>query len=927
MQTRDSIVELKETKIFISLQKQSDEYANRICKFVQGVAPILATTCRFFPYYTRHDAHHGFRVTRRIEQIVDSECFQLDQAKSLGSAELFLLIAAAYAHDLGMSVFPGEEDGLTQALGLNQTAGWEINPVLQKHLRHEHSKRGGAYIMSHADELGVPINLVGALDLMMKSHNYSISDLEREISGAFAAQERPIDVKQLAIIVCVADAMEFSDTRVVDGVLDKIKLDPSDEARVSYRENMKHVCIGDSVAVKNAGQVIVNGTFSATQAEVLGLAHRTFDEIEEWIRGYCDIDKRSPVRRLKVSAEPFIRNLTFMGGRFERLGVRLNKKNVIDLIASNAVWRSHGGVAIRELVQNAVEACRYRAHHSSQADKYIPKVSVIFNRTENTIVVSDNGCGMSERTILNNFLTVGSSRAKESAYSGTDYAPIARFGVGFWSVFTVAESAQIQTAAFEDHRGKPDSAIAAKGVAFDVALDELKDYTVFASITQACGTTITLSLKSGIVMDDVFAEVQQHLLCAPVALHLVFDGDETQIPTSVPEVTDFDVFGARQKLKEDFDIRLFQWDGSKGQTELSLGFAYRMVNGKASFLYDPNSSLLQVLSGIKRPKTAVCGFSVPLRPNALCFDLTRVGLFASNHRTPSGFEYAIDRQQLLANSASQNYSQDVTDLIHDGYRAFLDFTGTRNPEAIVALREQAAMHGGNVYDTFTGTELADACTSFPDLQCFRLHEVDTNRSFETAVVHHVDLHQLQKMSGSVLFMQNRHDRPAPGGGHYSFYSESVDATRFVYECGKSYLKMRSDDERIFVAEADRNASMLFDGDPDSTVLYAQVPAFGDICIQRANLSKVQFSGAPRNVLAEIQGRWAGAVYLREFTTPNNKPYVFLGRHRVLILKSSRLAVHLQGLTDGGRRVKLAEVIHCLTEDQAGFTPAAIAALI
>jgi len=38
--------------------------------------------------------------------------------------------------------------------------------------------------------------------------------------------------------------------------------------------------------------------------------------------------------------------------------------------------------------------------------------------------------GMSERVLLDHFLTVGNSRATEKAYASENYAPIARFGIG-----------------------------------------------------------------------------------------------------------------------------------------------------------------------------------------------------------------------------------------------------------------------------------------------------------------------------------------------------------------------------------------------------------------------------------------------------------------------------------------------------------------
>ncbi|UCV03344.1 ATP-binding protein [Dechloromonas denitrificans] len=164
----------------------------------------------------------------------------------------------------------------------------------------------------------------------------------------------------------------------------------------------------------------------------------------------------------------------------------MSKRAVIDLIASNAVWKRSTGAPIRELVQNAVEACRFRMHHSSPADDYRPQVRIEFDRARHTVTVTDNGCGMSLRTILNHFLSVASSRAKEPAYASKSYAPIARFGTGFWSVFTVATKADIRSLAFEAGNAK------GIGLQFEVSLDELKDYTVFRDCPMIPGTSVTL---------------------------------------------------------------------------------------------------------------------------------------------------------------------------------------------------------------------------------------------------------------------------------------------------------------------------------------------------------------------------------------------------------------------------------------------------
>ena len=639
MRVKDPIEELHESQLFKRLKELSDDYAERITKFVSEITPVLATTSRFFPYYTRHDANHGYRVVRRIAQVLKPSCFESASGDALTATELFLLIASAYAHDLGMTVFPGEEDGLAATLSLPLTPGWEADPQLQSYLRRNHSKRGGNYIYDNAERLGVPINLIAQLDWMMKSHNLSIPELDTNLSTPFAAEERVIDIRQLSIILCVADAIEFSDTRVVEGVLDLVSKEGTPEARTSYRENMKHACISDSLAIDD-GRIVVSGTFE--DPDVLSLAHHTCDQIEEWIRGYCDIDRRSELKRLSVRPEPLQRRFELRGARFERLGVRISKKNVIDLISSNAVWQSDRGLPIRELVQNAVEACRYRSFHSAKSDCYIPVVSVAFNRTDRTITVKDNGCGMSERVVLDHFLTVGNSRARERAYSSEAYASIARFGIGFWSVFTIAERANIQTVPFEDKNPEGFG----NGVVFEVELGDLKDYTVFSHTEQSPGTTITLYLKDEIVVDEVFDQTRRQLLCSEVQVVFTLDDEAATIPSRTPPVSDASILLAKQSKKNDLGIETFRWEGTIGETELTLGFAFRLSNGRATFLDEENTPLLLGSRGIRFPLHAVCGFLTNVPFGKFCFDVSRVGTYFANYKTPRGIDFSIDRRGL-----------------------------------------------------------------------------------------------------------------------------------------------------------------------------------------------------------------------------------------------------------------------------------------
>lgn len=920
----DVIEELHSTVLFAHLQKQSEEYARRITKFVGSIAPILATVKTHFPYYTRHDAHHGFRVTKRIGQVLDKNCFDLGSELSLGHVELFLLIAAAYAHDLGMTVFPGEAESLRANFSLDGNS-WETDEKLTAYLRENHSNRGGRYIHAHADEFGVPENLVSALDAMMRSHNLTITELEQKLREPFAAAERIIDVRQIAAILCVGDAIEFSDTRVLEGVLESVRLDGSDAAKISYRENKKHDCIRDSLALDDFGQIVVNGTFA--EPEVLALAHRTFDQMEEWIRGYCDIDRLSRLPRLRVRPEPFRRGLDLLGARFERLGVRMSKRSVIDLIASNAVWRDDPGIALRELIQNAVEACRYREHRASRADEYRPWVRVVFDRSHRTISIQDNGCGMSESTVLNNLLTVGNSRSKEVAYTQGDYAPIARFGVGFWSVFTIAERATIETVEFEGNRDSSTKEIA-EGIGFDVELSELKDYTVFRRKQARVGTLVVLHLKVGVVIDDVFERARGHLLSTEIELTLVFDEEETRIEAQVPDVTDEILLGARARAMREAGLQIFRWRRERNGVDLAMALVYKMNKGRPTFRANENQSVISGISTFHCTRNAVCGFVVPATRGRTAFALERVGAAHVNARSPLGFEYSLDRRILAENDALRNFSAGMVDLVHDGYRDFLRSNHAYTPMEIYRLGVESEMNGGNVYDTYTGPELAQAYSRWADLLCFRLIPVGMETEGDKA--EYVSLEKLKSVSGHCWVVQNRIDTIYADGTFRSLYPDR--AHPLTSRLLSSSIPHMLPPGRNFVLEANRQASMLFDADPQSTIIMVDTEVNGlgknlSICIQRVNLANITFDVAFHDILVEVRGRWTGAVYARDFDRPDGKPYVFLGRHRVLVKRSSRLHAHLHDLKEEGRLARIAMLVHDLTEDDAGFTPKSVSALL
>jgi molecular chaperone HtpG len=109
---------------------------------------------------------------------------------------------------------------------------------------------------------------------------------------------------------------------------------------------------------------------------------------------------------------------------------------------------SETDIFLRELISNASDACdklRYEAIARPEliADGEAPKIRIVPNKKDNTLVVADSGIGMDRQELIDNLGTIARSGTKafvtrlSEAKDGAGL--IGQFGVGFYSAFMVAE--------------------------------------------------------------------------------------------------------------------------------------------------------------------------------------------------------------------------------------------------------------------------------------------------------------------------------------------------------------------------------------------------------------------------------------------------------------------------------------------------------
>lgn len=157
---------------------------------------------------------------------------------------------------------------------------------------------------------------------------------------------------------------------------------------------------------------------------------------------------------------------------------------------------SNKEIFLRELISNASDAAdklRFEAIAAPSLYENEPdlKIRVSYDAEKRTVIVADNGIGMSREDAIANLGTIARSGTKEffaemSGDAQKDAALIGQFGVGFYSAFIVAERIVVESR----RAGLP----ASEGVRWESAGEG--EFSVETIERAARGTTITLHLRA-----------------------------------------------------------------------------------------------------------------------------------------------------------------------------------------------------------------------------------------------------------------------------------------------------------------------------------------------------------------------------------------------------------------------------------------------
>ncbi|SFC97202.1 HD domain-containing protein [Clostridium uliginosum] len=181
------------------------------------------------------------------------------------------------------------------------------------------------------------------------------------------------------------------------------------------------------------------------------LSNLNSDYIEENILNY-KIPLPARVDRRKIAAiKDIVTGKPIY--RYNDTKFTLSKSQVIDLLMGTKLY-GKPDVALRELIQNSIDACLLRQKLSERwGETYKPEIEVEFynQNGDDYLKVKDNGVGMNQHIIDKYYTNIGCSYYKSREFYEimadikSSFKPISRFGIGILACFMVCDSIEVNT--------------------------------------------------------------------------------------------------------------------------------------------------------------------------------------------------------------------------------------------------------------------------------------------------------------------------------------------------------------------------------------------------------------------------------------------------------------------------------------------------
>ena len=488
-----------------------------VSNLAENVCGYFSLSPYFFPEYTLHGIDHIRNIINFVNQLIPDAA--QNEPRPLSSREISFLICSIIIHDIGMFLTP---DGLEKLVSgpysdnmvpsldslcwkdewvsyierVRRYSGTELtrlfgesDPIdsisidpskmtkkdilvcgdfLRIHhgrLAHEIARSGfmGTETLDIFENTTFVEDEKDLIGLIARSHCSSMREMQPYLTNNFGRASKPLGIRvfYLMSLLRIADYLDAGENRAPEALIyrQKIAVPISQDEwewnglikERAYNWEPSRKCLDIYARPKTTSQfVMVEKWLKSVQQEI----DLSWAILLETYPSECP---ELSIHRIESELLNEECRKTFQQ-RFVINDTRLRvSPNILGLLIA-PLYGNNPTFGVRELLQNAVDACLEREYLENKSYQGEVKISVDTN--EKRFEITDNGIGMTEEVLRDYFLSIGSSYRESSEWKRDyviDHEPAiprtGRFGIGVLSAFLLGDAIEVTTRNLNDDLG------------------------------------------------------------------------------------------------------------------------------------------------------------------------------------------------------------------------------------------------------------------------------------------------------------------------------------------------------------------------------------------------------------------------------------------------------------------------------------------
>lgn len=424
-------LEVEEGRLLKRLKKLDNNLYAKFFETVEAVKDFLNRFIYNYPKYTDHSIFHSIRVIENIEMILEDK-----EAKNLNADELYVLLCASILHDIGMCIPVEKVQEFKESLEFQKYQETAPLADLADYLRDIHHELSHDFILKEYENLKI-INddYADVIAKIARAHRkVDINDFNiYETHKILRTGTEFVCMPYLACLIRIADELDITNKRTPSLIIKYYH--PDDRKGIDEFEKQK------ALTIINRQRKILHIKGKCESKEIFNSLMYTVKKIDRIISECQKIIHKVE----NVGGKDYSLTLSIVENEirpigFEpwNIGFKYDDELIFNYFISKYLYLEKE-IAIREILQNAIDACRLR---KILINNYKPKISITIE--SNRVIFKDNGIGMDKYDIENYFSKIGKSFFT-SIEEKTGFDSIGKFGIGILSYFLLSDNFIIKT--------------------------------------------------------------------------------------------------------------------------------------------------------------------------------------------------------------------------------------------------------------------------------------------------------------------------------------------------------------------------------------------------------------------------------------------------------------------------------------------------